>query len=104
MVLCRNCCIGGNAENETFLVNKNNEIANVFIYVIPGQKPTINAEFEKEFLKTQVEIDNSTCLFKPHAAFAYEKQGLVVTNSDPAPHNFMLDPLNILVPPGGKLT
>lgn len=96
--------------DETVVVGKDGELANVVVYLTPaiGQKVPDNPAKTKALPK-EVVLDNANCRFQPHIAVMTTDQKLVITNSDPVGHNSKADlfsnaPFNDLIPSNGKVT
>ena len=70
--------------DESVVVSKDNELANVFVYAI-GPVKKINPALKND-LKPVV-IDNVRCVFKPHAAVVWTEQKVEFKNSDDVGHN-----------------
>ena len=103
-------CGKHNLVDETIVVGKNGELANVVIYLAPaiGQKVPANPELSKK-LPAEVVLDNANCRFSPHILVMTTEQKLVIGNKDPVGHNSKADlfnnaPFNDLIPAGGKVT
>jgi hypothetical protein len=69
--------------DESVVVSKKNELANVFVYAVSVKKidPTLKKDLQP------VVIDNLNCVFKPHAAVMWTEQKLELRNSDDVGHN-----------------
>jgi hypothetical protein len=83
------CLAKGPIMSEEVVVNKDNKgLANVFVWITAadGGKPPVPAALAKPKV-AQVEIDQPTCAFEPHALAMREGQVLVAKNSAPVPHN-----------------
>jgi plastocyanin len=83
------CLAKGPILNEEVVVNKDNKgMANVFVWITTtdGGKPPVPAALAKPKVM-QVEMDQPTCAFQPHALAMQEGQTLVVKNSAPVGHN-----------------
>lgn len=82
-------------------------LANVFVFLKPGSKVDVHPELVKA-AETPSFIDNTRCMFYPHAAGVWAgKQKLVVQNSDSIGQAVKIDSfqnggLNSLIPPGVK--
>ncbi len=70
--------------DESVVVSKDKELANVFVYAI-GPVKKINPALRNN-LKPVV-IDNVRCVFKPHAAVVWTEQKVEFKNSDNVGHN-----------------
>jgi plastocyanin len=72
----------GQVLDESVLVNANNTVANVFVYVKTGLEG-------KEFAPATVPVqfDQKGCMFRPRIVGIQTGQTFVVTNSDPVTHN-----------------
>ncbi len=71
------------AEEEKFVRNPNNTMANAFVWIQSGGLKA----FEFPTPKEKVTIDQKGCLYIPHVASATLKQELVFKNSDETLHN-----------------
>ncbi len=96
--------------DESIVVGKQGELANVVVYLAPaiGQKVPANPAKTKA-LPGEVTLDNANCRFMPHITVMTTDQKLVIGNSDPVGHNSKADlfnnnPFNDLIPSGGKVT
>ena len=96
--------------DETVVVGKNGELANVVVYLAPaiGQKVPANPALAKN-MPAEVTLDNAECRFSPHIVVMTTEQKLVIGNKDPVGHNSKADlfnnaPFNDLIPAGGSVT
>jgi hypothetical protein len=106
------CLAKGPILDESVVVNKDNKgMANVFVWITSstGGKPPVPASMAKPE-KKEVELDQPTCAFEPHALAMREGQTLVAKNTAPVAHNvswsgnLVKNPGgNKIVPSGGKL-
>jgi hypothetical protein len=89
-----NCAVGAAAVMApTVVVNKNKELAEVFVYVRSEIKQ-IHPEVEKAALATPVILNNKNCVFEPRVQFAWTKQTLELKNSDGVGHNMNYSSIN----------
>jgi hypothetical protein len=93
--------------DEGIVAGKNNELANVFVYLRTKAKEVAPSYAEQK--GSEVILDNKNCRFEPHCVIVTTDQKLVVTNSDPFAHNSNITPFkpankpeNPLIPAGGK--
>jgi plastocyanin len=83
------CLAKGPLLNEEIVVNPSNKgMANVFVWITTanGGKPPVPAALAKPKVK-EVDMDQPTCAFEPHAVAVREGQTLVAKNSAPVAHN-----------------
>ncbi|QDU36449.1 hypothetical protein Mal4_07350 [Maioricimonas rarisocia] len=81
------------------LVSENGGLGNVFVFMRKAPKDVDIPAPPSEALV----LDNNKCAFEPHAAIVQTGQLMLLTNSDPFPHNthtnpFKSDPINPLIP------
>ena len=92
--------------DESIVVGKDGELANVFIYS-REKDLAVHPEY-KETAEANVEMDNKFCRYSPHCAVLRTSQTLVLKNTDAVAHNVKGDPFkngsfNILIPPNGEV-
>lgn len=81
-------CIKTKPKNNSLVVGKDNELANVVIYLKPPRGKTVEVHPDyKESLGEPVVLDNKGCEFVPHITLVRTGQELVIANSDPTGHN-----------------
>lgn len=83
------CLAKGPILGEEVVVDPNSKgMANVFVWITAadGGKPPVPAALAKPKVM-QVELDQPTCAFEPHALAMREGQTLVAKNTAPVPHN-----------------
>jgi hypothetical protein len=83
------CLAKGPILNEEVVVNPTNKgMANVFVWITDanGGKPPVPTALAKPKVK-EVELDQPTCAFEPHALAMQEGQTLIAKNSAPVAHN-----------------
>jgi plastocyanin len=78
---------GGRVKDESMIVGRSGEFANVFVYVKSGLE---GKNFEPP--QTPVTIDQKGCWFHPRVLGIQVGQTLEVTNSDPVTHNIHPQP------------
>lgn len=80
---CQKANAGANVKKEDIVVNPNNTLANVFVYVKEGVKkenvPPVSSE--------PAVLDQKGCTYKPHVVGVRVGQPLKILNSDPFMHN-----------------
>ena len=91
--------------NESLVVSKDGELANVFVYS-REKSLDVHPDYEKT-AKEPVELDNKMCRYAPHCAVIRTSQPLILKNSDTIAHNVKADPFsngafNVLIPPGAQ--
>jgi hypothetical protein len=97
-------------KDDTILVGKNGELANVVVYVYTKSTEKIDIHEDYEDLEDEaVVLSNSKCAFSPHVAVMWNKQKLVLKNADSVAHNTKVDffanaPFNIQIPAGASIT
>ncbi len=92
---------------ENLIVGKEGALKNLAIYL---DKKSKTKDIHPDLAKpdaTPLKLDNKNCVFVPHVLFVRPGQSVDVTNSDQTGHNanfnfFNNEPVNFLVPPGGK--
>lgn len=92
--------------DESIVVGKGGELANVFIYS-REKDLAVHPDYEKS-AKDTVELDNKFCRYNPHCAVVRTSQTLMLKNTDAVAHNVKGDPFkngsfNILIPPNGEV-
>jgi hypothetical protein len=100
-------CIAAKPVNDSIVVGKNNELANVAVYLrvaTGGPKVTVHPNYAAAMAKP-VMLDNKGCMFVPHITVVRKDQSLEVTNSDPVGHNTNISTFafNQLIPAMGKV-
>jgi len=103
------CLAKGPLLSEEVVVNPESKgVENVFVWITDanGGKPPINPSMAKPD-KKEVDLDQPTCAFEPHALAMREGQTLVAKNTAPVAHNinWQGSPAknpggNVIVPPG----
>jgi len=78
---CKAAHSGKPVGSETVIVNKNNTLRNVIVYVKEGLSGNFQAPAEKPV------IDQNGCMYKPHVLTCMVKQPVIVRNSDETLHN-----------------
>ena len=76
-------------ESEEVVVDKNNDLANVVVYIKSGLE---GRTFPTP--ATSVELDQSGCEYKPHVVAVMVNQPLSIVNSDQTTHNIHPTPAN----------
>lgn len=81
-------CAKQTPANESIVLGKNNELANVvaYLYLPRRGKVEIHPDYEAA-LSEPVVLDNTGCQFKPHVTLVRVGQKFIVKNSDPTSHN-----------------
>ena len=92
--------------SENVVVGKDGGLANVVIFV-RTKGVDIHPDYEKE-AGNKVVLDNNKCQFVPHVVGLWNKQTLVLKNSDPTAHNSKVDAfangaINPLIPAMGQV-
>lgn len=106
-------------QNEALLVNPLNKgVRNIIIYLYQsksGVRPTPydskEVPIHEDYLaleKEVVKLDNQGCRFDPHVALIWNRQKVVLGNSDPVGHNVKIDcrdnpQSNDTIPSGGTI-
>lgn len=77
-------CCAKKLVDQSLVVSKDLELANVFIYV-----RTKDVKYDPSLEKNlqPLTLDNKDCVFVPHAAILWTKQKLILKNSDNVGHN-----------------
>jgi hypothetical protein len=93
--------------DESLVVGKAGELANVFVYLNTKTKVAVHPDYAKT-AKTSVVLDNKGCRYQPHAAVMVTSQPLLLKNSDAVAHNVKGDlfknaAFNVLIPPKGEV-
>jgi hypothetical protein len=78
------CCADKKPVDQTLVISKDKELANVFVYA-RSKVAKIDPALEKDL--KPLELDNKNCTFIPHAAILWNKQKLILKNSDAVGHN-----------------
>jgi hypothetical protein len=79
-------CNNNNLFNESLVVSKDGELANVIIWVTTP-KVKIHSSYD-DLKKTTMSLGNKNCRFDPHVATYWTEQPLELKNFDPVGHNF----------------
>lgn len=92
--------------DESVVVGKSGELANVFVYS-REKKLDVHPDYQ-ESAKESVELDNKLCRYNPHCAVVRTNQKLVLKNTDTIAHNVKGDPFkngsfNFLIPPNEEV-
>ncbi len=78
-------CAGANIPDDSLAVDpKTKGIANVFVYLLKAEKVHPNL---KESAKKEIDFDQKSCRFTPHALFVRTDQVVLVKSSDNCAHN-----------------
>jgi hypothetical protein len=77
-------CCAKKLLDQSLVVSKDLELANVFIYV-RTKDVKYDPALEKDL--KPLTLDNKDCVFAPHAAILWTKQKLILKNSDNVGHN-----------------
>jgi hypothetical protein len=99
------CLAKGPLLGEELVVNPDNKgMANVFVWITKadGTKPPVPAALAKPKAK-EVELDQPTCAFEPHALAMQEGQVLVAKNSAAISHNVNWQGNPVKNPGGNKI-
>ncbi|PHR89442.1 MAG: hypothetical protein COA78_35900 [Blastopirellula sp.] len=96
--------------DKTIVVGKNNELANVCLWLSLGRTdkaPTPHSSYADSAEETLF-IDNVGCLYAPRIYMAQPGQKIMLRNKDQVAHNFKIDgfsnnSINLLVPVGAEV-
>ncbi len=77
-------CCAKKLVDQSLVVSKDLDVANVFVYA-RSKVAKIDPSLEKDL--KPLTLDNKDCVFVPHAAILWNKQKLVLKNSDNVGHN-----------------
>ncbi len=101
-------CCKANPQDESVVVGKAGELANVVIYLHVGRGEKLKVHPDLEQPTEAVELDNSGCSFKPHVVFVHAGQTLKLKNADATNHNVKAklgsEAFNFMVPAEGEQT
>ena len=105
------CLVDGKVPNDdTFVISKKNELANVFVIMYTGrgaEKPEAFHPSYEESKKETLVLDNEKCRFVPKAIFARTGQKIKLTNSDNVGHNCRIATMkhehNVNIPKKGEI-